>query len=286
MGNFYELGVESQPGDAANTSLPIDVKVTRPGLKVRSRASVAPPVRSAAPLTERVTALLRQPTDLAELPLTVSSFVTRGDDPSLLRVVVAAEVAAERFTGPAEWSFAVFHEGNMVATGQQRLDTAGPAPWPAALSAKLLPGSYRLRVAAADASGRAGVLDVPLMVGLRAAGALQVSDLMLGVAVKGRLQFRSSIPAGAPLSGLLELLGADPAVLDRARVVIDLVPAGSAEAVKRFQMAAHTGAAPTIVNNQVEIATADLKAGRYTAAATVMLDDQPIGRVSRVFEIR
>ena len=29
-----------------------------------------------------------------------------------------------------------------------------------------------------------------------------------------------------------------------------------------------------------------LKAGRYTAAATVLLDDQPIGRVSRVFEIR
>jgi hypothetical protein len=184
------------------------------------------------------------------------------------------------------WSFAAFHECNMIATGQQRLDTAGPAPWPAALSAKLLPGQYRLRVAAADASGRAGVIDVPLTVGLRAAGSLQVSDLMLGVAVKGRLQFQSSIPAGAPMSGLLEVLGADPAVLERARVVIDIVPAGSAEAVKRFQMAARTGAAPTIVTNQVEIATADLKPGRYTAAATVMLDEQPIGRVSRVFEIR
>ena len=286
MSNFYELAVEAQPGDAANKSMPIEVKVTRPGLRVRSRNSVAPVVRSTAPLNERVIALLRQATDLAELPIAVSSYTTRGDDPSTLRVVIGAEVGAERFTGPAEWSFAVFNEGNMIATGQQRLDTAGPAPWPAALSAKLLPGQYRLRVAAADASGRAGVIDVPLTVGLRAAGSLQVSDLMLGVAVKGRLQFQSTIPAGASMSGLLEVLGADPAVLERARVVIDIVPAGSAEAVKRFQMAARAGAAATIVTNQVEIPTTGLKPGRYTAAATVLLDDQPIGRVSRVFELR
>ena len=168
----------------------------------------------------------------------------------------------------------------------ERLPARPAAPWPGALSAKLLPGRYRLRVAAADAAGRAGVIDVPLTVGLRTAGALQVSDLMLGVAVKGRLQFQSTIPAGASMSGLLEVLGADPAVLERARVVIDIVPAGSAEAVKKFQMAARTGAAPTIVTNQVEIATTGLKPGRYTARATVMLDDQPIGGVARIFEIR
>ena len=284
IGHFYELAVEAQPDDAGKKSIPIDVTVKRNGLTVRSRRSVVPPARPAAPLPERVSALLRQPTDLAELPLSVSSHTMRGEDPSTLRVVIAAEVGARRFTGPAEWGFAAFHEGNMVASGTQRLDAAVPAPWPAALSAKLLPGRYRLRVAAADAEGRAGVIDVPLTVGLRAAGALQLSDLLLGVAVNGRLQPQSRIPAGTAVSMLLEVLGADPAVVDRARAIIDIVPAGSAEPVKRFQMATRE-AAPTMMVHQVEIATTGLTPGRYTARATLMLDDQPIGGVARIFEI-
>jgi hypothetical protein len=43
--------------------------------------------------------------------------------------------------------------------------------------------------------------------------------------------------------------------------------------------------APTKAVHHAEIATTGLKPGRYTAAATLTLDDQPIGRVSRVFEI-
>jgi len=290
MGHFYELAIDADENTEKNGgrggTLPIEVKVTRPGLTVRARRSVVPHVRSTAPLTERVSALLRQPTDLAELPVSVTAYTMRGDDVSTLRVVIAVEVGAERFKGPAEWSFAAFQEGNAVATGQQQLDGAAAAPWPAAMSAKLLPGRYRLRVAAADAEGRAGVIDVPLTVGLRAAGALQVSDLMLGVAMNGRLQPQSRIASGVPVVGLLEVLGADPALLERARTLIEIVPGGSAEPVKRFQMAARAGAASTLMINQVEIATTDLGPGRYTARATVLLDDQAIGGVARVFEIR
>jgi VWFA-related protein len=284
MGNFYELAVEAQLGDEAGKALPIEVTVRRDGVSVRARRSVIAPLRSAAPLTERVSALLRHPTDLAELPLAVTSYTTRGDDPGMLRVVIAAEVGAERFTAPAEWSFAVFHEGNLVATGQQKLDAANAAPWPAAMSAKLLPGRYRLRVASADADGRAGVIDVPLTVGLRAAGALQISDLMLGVAVSGRMQPQARIPSGAAVIALLEVLGADPAVVERARTIVEIVPAGSAEPVKRLQMGVRSDT-PAMAVHQAEIATAGLTPGRYTAAATLTLDDQPIGRVSRVFEI-
>jgi VWFA-related protein len=284
MGNFYELAVEAEPGDEAGKALPIEVKVRRNGLSVRARRSIVPPVRSAAPLTERVGALLRQPTDIAELPLAVTSYTMRGDDPSVLRVVIAAEVGAERFTAPAEWSFAAFHEGNMIATGQQALNAAGAAPWPGAMAAKLLPGRYRLRVAAADAEGRAGVIDVPLTVGLRAAGTLQISDLLLGVAVSGRLQPQSRIASGMALSSMLEVVAADAAVVERARTIIEILPAGSAEPVKRFQMAMRSDI-PTMAVHQANMATAGLAPGRYTAAATVMLDDEAVGRVSRVFEI-
>jgi VWFA-related protein len=283
IGNFYELAVELEAGDAATRSLPIDVKVRRPGLKVRSRRTVVPALRSTASPQDRLIGLLRQPIDIADMPLSVSAYTTRGDDESTLRAVIAAGIGDERFKAPVEWGFAAFSEGNVVATGHQQVE--GAAPWPAALSAKLLPGRYRLRVAATDADGRAGVLDLPLTIGLRSAGPLQMSDLMLGVPVNGRLQPQSTIPAGVQLTGYLEVLGADPALLERARTIIEILPAGSAEPVKRFMMAARSGAASTILINQVDLATTGLPPGRYTATAIVTVGEERLGRVSRVFEI-
>ena len=55
--------------------------------------------------------------------------------------------------------------------------------------------------------------------------------------------------------------------------------------MKRFVMGVRTGTLPAILNNQAEIQTADLPAGRYTASATPMIGEQPLGRISRVFEI-
>jgi VWFA-related protein len=285
MGNFYELAVDALPEDAMRRSLSIDVKVERPGLKVRARKSVALRPRSTAAAADRLAELLRQPTDVAEIPLLVSTYSTRGDDVGTLRLVIGAEVGNGRSSAPAEWAFAAFQEGNLVATGRQSIAGAAEPPWPVAMSAKLVPGRYRLRVAATDADGRGGIIDIPLSVGLRSGGELQISDLMLGVAVNGRLQPQPAVTAGVALSGYLEILSADPALLERVRTIFEIVPGGSAEPAKRFVMAAHSGAAATVLINNVEASTMGLAVGRYTASAIVTVDEKPVGRVSRVFEI-
>jgi hypothetical protein len=199
--------------------------------------------------------------------------------------VIGAEVGNGRSSAPAEWAFAAFQEGNLVATGRQSIAGAAEPPWPVAMSAKLVPGRYRLRVAATDADGRGGIIDIPLSVGLRSGGELQISDLMLGVAVNGRLQPQPAVTAGVALSGYLEILSADPALLERVRTIFEIVPGGSAEPAKRFVMAAHSGAAATVLINNVEASTMGLAVGRYTASAIVTVDEKPVGRVSRVFEI-
>lgn len=154
------------------------------------------------------------------------------------------------------------------------------------VAAKLLPGRYRLRVAATDATGRVGVTDLPMVVGLRAAGSLQMSDLLVGVADdNGRLSPRGRIPQGTPVSALLEVMAGDPAQLEQVRAVIEVLPAGSAEPLRRFLMAARTGSADTMLMNDAEIATADLPAGRYSASVVILQGDQPVGRVSRAFEV-
>ena len=283
--NFYELAVELEPADITGRALAVDVKVARPGAVVRNRRRVLPPSRSATTPASRVSELLQQPLDLAQVPLTVSTFTMRGDDPSTLRTIVAIEAGTSQHTGPAEWAFSVLNDGNVVATARQPLD-ATTGPWTAALSAKLLPGRYRLRAVAVDAANRAGVIDRAIEVGLRGDARVQFSDLLVGVADPGgRLQPSSRISKGATLSALVEVISADASVLETVRTVIELVPGGSATPVKRFVMGARSGLSASIVSNQVEIATADLSPGRYTAIAIPAIGEQPMARISRIFEI-
>jgi len=286
MNNFYELGVEMQAEDLAANSLEIEVKVSRPGASIRNRRRVLPPARLAANTSaDPLSDLIRQPIDVGEIPPALSAYTMRGDDASTLRTIIGIEAGTIINAGPGEWAFAVYNEGNVVAQGRQKFD-AGAGPWTAALTAKLLPGHYRLRAAAMDAARRAGVVERPLDVGLRGDARVQFSDLLVGVAdANSRLQPSSRIPRGAAMSALIEVISADAATLERVRTVIELVPGGSATPIKRFMMAARTGTLDAILTNQAEIQTADLPPGRYTASATPMIGEQAIGRVSRVFEI-
>lgn len=286
INNFYVLGVESEPDDASGAPREVKVAVGRPGVTVRSRRDVVSrPSLLVATAADPLATLLAQPTDIGELTLSTTAYSTRGTEASTLRVLISSELGSGRARLPADWGFAVLNEGNVIATGRERIDAGTPDPPAVTISAKLLPGRYRLRVAAKDADGRAGVTDVPLVVGLRAAGDLHLSDLIVGVADAGKLQPRSRIPRGTPLSALIELMSGDPARLETARAVLEVIPAGSAEPVRRFLMAARTGSSDAILLSGAEIETAELPPGRYVASVVAMLGDRPVGRVSRVFEV-
>jgi VWFA-related protein len=284
LNNFYELGVEFEAGDSALEEFTVEVKVARAGASVRHRRRVVPPARIAAggdPLSD----LLRQPTDLGEVPLAVSAYTMRGDEASMLRTIVGLDAGSALDRGPAEWGFSVFSEGNMIASGRQRVD-GQTGPWTAALSAKLVPGRYRLRAGLIDATGRAGVVERDLDVGLRGTPSAQFSDLLTGVAdANGRLQPSSRIRKGVQLSMLVEVVSADPATLESVKTVLEIVPGGTATPIKKFVMGARSGTSPAILNNQAEVATTDLPVGRYTAIATPTIGEQALGKVTRIFQI-
>lgn len=286
IGNFYELGIESTASDADGKPHDLDVEVTRPGLSVRAREQILLPASVSSPSTDHLVTLLQQPIDLAEIPLTIGAYTTRGSDPSSLRVLLSAEVGASPTRGPAEWAFVVSNaDGKVVGDGRHELDTSAPGPWNATASVQLPPGRYRLKVAVSDADRRAGVLDVPLTVGLRAAGPLQMSDIVLGTTAAGRLQPRFRVPAGAPLVVLIELLSGEAERLAASRAVVEIIPAGTAEPVQRHLMAARSGGSDAVLLNEATIDTTKLAPGRYTASVIALVDNQPAGRVVRVFDV-
>jgi VWFA-related protein len=288
LANYYELGVESVAGDADGKVHEIRVEVSRPGASVRARRQIV----AGNPATGAVTAdpvkvLLQQPTDVASLPIAVTAYTTRGDEASTLRVLLSGEIGAAQSKGPADWGFVVLNEGNAVANGRARIDATKPAPWSVTTSAKLTPGKYRLRFVAADAEGRAGVADVPLTVGLRAAGALQVSDLIVGTADGGRLQPRLQIARGNDVHALIEIYANDPALLETTTAALEVIPAGAADPVQRFLMARRSSPlSGAILIAEADFATGTLAPGRYTASVVTLIDGQPVGRVSRAFDVK
>lgn len=284
VANFYQLAVESRAEDAGGTAREIKVTVSRPGVSARARRDIPAIDPAAARATaDPITQLLRQPTDFAQVPFAVATYTTRGTDETRLRVLISGEIGSSPALA-AEFGFSVLRDGNVVATGRQHLD-ASATPHVITMAALLLPGQYRLRYATAIADGRAGASDVPLVVGLRAAGEWQLSDLLVGIADAGRLQPLSHVTRGAQLVALLELLSTDPGRLAAARVILEVIPAGTAQPVLRLLMAAKGNDSGTVLLNQAALDTARLAPGRYTVVATAFSGENPAGRVSRLIQI-
>ena len=284
--SFYELGVETTAADFTGKPREVSIGVNRANVTLRApKEIVATAAAAGAPGPDPITKLLYQPTDVAGLPLRLATYNTRGDDPTALRVVLAAEIAGARPDLTGEWAFAVLDEGNAVANGRHALEAAEGGTWLVNISARLEPGRYRLRFAARTSDGRTGVIDVPLTVGLRTVSGFQLSDLIVGTAEANRLVPRGGVPQGAQLLSLIELLCADAKRLEQSRVALEIVPAGSAQPVQRLLMAARSGRSDTVLLNEARVDTRALPPGRYTANAIALVDNQPVGNVTRVFEV-
>lgn len=287
INNFYELGIESSGSDSSGKPRKLTIDVNRRGVSVRAPEQVFAPRADAGSASDPLLQLLRQPTDVAELPITVTTFTTRGGETASLRFSMSAEIGTGGSRGPGEWLFVVFNkDGKLVAEGRQTLEATARRPWAATVSAQLAPGGYTMRVAAIDGDQRSGLLTAPLTIGLRALGPLQASELILGTAEGARnFQPASRFDQGTGLVGLIELLSGDPAMLARSRAVFEIIAGGATEPVQRVLMASRGGASETVLMNEARVTTSTLAPGRYTASVVALVDNQPVGRVSRAFEI-
>ncbi len=285
IANFYELGLETVPADADGKPHEISIKVNRPNLTVRARREVLLAGPAAKPTTpaDALNALLLQPTDIADLHISFGSYTTRGDEASLLKLLMSARIDAPQARAPLAWGFTIALDGNVIANARQTVTTG--KPWIVTTSAKLAAGNYRVRFVAVDADRRAGVLDVPVVVGLHQAGPVQTSDAIVGTVVGERLQPGARVQQGADGVVMIELLSADPGQLAKTVAVLDIIPGGSAESVQRYRMAVQSSSSTSIVVAEGHFRTATLAPGRYTASVITLVDNEPVGRVSRVFEV-
>ncbi len=168
----------------------------------------------------------------------------------------------------------VFETAERFAAGQSS----------AAIAAQLAPGRYRLRAALIDQSGRRGSLDMPIAVGLRPAGTLQFSDLLVGRS--GALfPVASRLPSGTTLSVALEMTSADAAALEGVTVTIEARRAGETSPPVRKIAEIRKTAADRRWLAAADAFNASLRPGTWIISAIVRRNEDVVGQVSRTIVV-
>jgi hypothetical protein len=278
--NSYMLAIDARPSDLDGKPHKIDVRVTRAGITVRARKQlVATPSDTVA---RQVMDVIAQPVDVTELPLVVSAYSTRGEASDTLKVVFVLESPGTDVGASATYAVSVLKNDQVAFTTADHATAS--ATDGIILGAQLAPGRYRLRAAIVDGSNRAGSVEMPLSIGLRQAGDLQASDLLLGT-VRETFRPSAQVPSSARLAALVELYASDPAGLDDVVVGFELRKANDDVIVRHATAAVSKTQLDRRRIAEGALPLDGLAPGRYALSAILYRKQQPLGKVTRLVDV-
>lgn len=279
-GGYYLARFEPQPEETQGSVRGLSVDISREGVQLRTRPQMTV-VRQqsrfagAAPATPL--AMMKEARVFRDLPLRVVGFSSREPGARDVRVIVLFDSPdpAAALTDAIVGLYG--QDGRLVASRVmpaaelvgQTITTALTVP----------PGTYRLRVAAAEASGRGGTADFTLDAGMVSAGGLTLSDLVLGLFRDGQFQPRLEFGAEATAMAHLEVYGGREGARVGVMFEVARTMNGPAMVTMPGAFAATTEADRFLVTAAIPIGA--LPPGDYVVRATVAAQDQAGGRVVR-----
>jgi hypothetical protein len=256
-----------------SASTRVEIAAARPGITIKAPKGLAPAAsaRKGGAITPRD--MIRVADAFTDFPLRASAYASRNPGDDKIRILALFEPIEEGTTIKSATIVMYDKAGDNKAQWNARSqDLAGSTAVAALL---VLPGEYRLRVAATDTTGRAGAVDVDVSAALIEAGPIRLGDLVLGRLEQNTpvpmMQFSTEPeaiaivelygrPAG-PLKMYVEILNppGDP-------IQIPLAPAATNENDKFLLSAA--------------LPIGSLKPGDYTVRAIVAVEGAPEGTVT------
>jgi VWFA-related protein len=298
ISGYYLLGVESLETDADGRRHDLKVSVRRQNATVRARREFRAPEKGAnfENARESIARALRSPFAVTTLPLRMATYAYKGEGDSKIQVVVTTEIDG---AGAAEKSDVTLGyllqdaDGKVILNNLQTNTLArrdgprGPVFEHAALMT-VEPGTYTLKLAAVDASGRRGSIEHPLSAWQMAGVPFATSDLILGDApemmtgpptphVEARLE-------GDRLGAYMELYGTAPAVLDAMTVRLEVARDVSGSALASVPgFVTRAGVNRRVVSAVTPIGA--LTPGRYVARVIVNRADQKVWESARPFYV-
>jgi VWFA-related protein len=192
LSGYYLLGVEPGANDRDGKRHRIDVKLTRRGLTVQARrAFLSPEGPPAATPEEAVKRTLRSPAPATALPLRLSTWTYKEPGTSRVRLIVAAEVqrgSAESLHYAAGLVVAT-KDGKVIAANQEprELQAVEGDEGLAVYGGMVVldPGTYRLRIALANAEKRVGSVEREVLAWQLNGDTLTLGDLLVAAEQAG-----------------------------------------------------------------------------------------------------
>ncbi len=277
---FYVAAFEPEASERDGSSRRVEVRVDRPGVKVRALPEIAiarPRPRTAATRPPNPREMLRVGRAYRDLPLRAASFAARNPGDDKVKIVTLFEPGepATRLTSAAVGLFN--QDGKLTAQWTAQGDDVARLPVVAALVASR--GTYRVRVAAVDAAGRRGTVDEQIEATVPRAGPVTLNPLLLGVVPDGafapRLQFADEQAAVA----YLEVLGATRAI--DLTVWFELAESEQAPALVTVPAQSPGPSSGDFRITYGVLPIAPLPPGDYLVRAVVQVDGQVVGRMTR-----
>ena len=288
MGGYYRLAVRPEPQDLDGKARRISVKVSRPGVSVRShRRVIAISAEPEAPLTSdpeaSLNAAILSAAPQTDLRLRATSYLLHEDEsaPDRQRVLVAADITGAA-AGAATVRLALFDENGRLVNGVDR-DVEVHGDGPALVSAALYapPGVYSLRIAARDGTGRVGSLDRDVRLRWHKAKGIETTDLAL---------FRIGAAAGETPAPIVDVVRRDERLIAQLalslpdandtepRPVVEITPEGSSAPLLRRELRVGRLADGRRWLAQASVSMNLLPPGRYSVTATVTPGAPPLSR--------
>jgi hypothetical protein len=257
----------------------LSLRVNRPGVEVVVRPSVLIPkadgVRGG---TKAASAreMLRVSQVFRDLPLRAAAFASRDESAGMVKIVVLVE-PVEGSASLKSAAVGLFDEKGKLSV-QTTADPADLARTPPMLAAIAKPGTYRMRVAATDAAGRSGTVDIDLKAELTGADALKLSSLVLGVAEEGKFAGRLQFYTEPTAVAYLEIYGVAKGALSAD---LELAETENGPASVSGAMRITGGASDDRHVALGGIPIGALPPGDIVVRAIVRVDGKPVGRMTR-----
>jgi hypothetical protein len=279
--SYYLAGFEPDAAERADARRPVEVRVLRERVKVHARRNIViprdgPAAAGGKPLTPRE--ILRVPTSFSDVPLRAAAYTSRNPGDTKIRVVALLE-SIDPAVKLAAASIGLYDaSGSLKVQWTAQGDDLKRSPVMAALVAN--PGTYRMRVAATDASGRAGTADTTVDAQVVAAPPLTLSALVLGVPQSGSFAPRLLFTAADQQAlGYVEIYGVPKTA--NVAVTFELAESENGPAIATGAGNLMAGSADDVRQAYGGFTIGGLKPGDVLMRAVVTVDGKTAGRVMR-----
>jgi VWFA-related protein len=292
LSGYYLLAVESGPTDKDGKSHPIQVKVNRPGVSVRSRRQLIASAGAsrARTLRESVLAAISSPLTMSGSPLQVASFSLQGPDPTKIQLLIHAAVGSGYTTSKVvSFGYVITdRDGHIVESlaGDARLPpvmNGVPSSLQYNLGSSLPPGDYTLKLGVAEGD-KVGTIEHPIHAALVEASPVKLSELMVGGPIAIRDLQQPTIGHTVAFGGVQGYIEAYGDASGSLKATYEVATDADAAPLLTDEVAGRTAGRNRMIFSHV-MPVRQLPPGKYVLRARVASESGPLKTIEREFEV-